>query len=345
MPNCYFTGESCTEEFDIVHGSAGEYFDSRICGKYCLTLNKNDFLFENKSGIKVFDKDKTASYLYYHALHGENKYYFLTLDELKDCVSDNDARILTPQIVENWYPKTFAEKIDLILLKLAELSVFDGDYIAIKHEAAPLLYFLKHKPSYITQIGKGIYVQRQFMLDYLISEGFVKKITENDVNYVMQLTNKALSRIYELQKNHSTNKNVFVSMAFNENTIDTREAIRQGIINAGYSPEFVDEIIHNHQIVPEMFRLIGESEFLIMDISDPNYGAYYEAGYALGLGKEVIITCKREIFTKEYKTEEEQKYEKYLKPHFDVLQKQILVWENYADLTKQLTEWIKAIIG
>ena len=93
-----------------------------------------------------------------------------------------------------------------------------------------------------------------------------------------------------------------------------------------------------------MFRLIRESRFLILEITDPNYGAYYEAGYALGLGKEVIICCKEEVFTKKYETEEEQKYQKYLQPHFDIAQKQILVWSNYEDLTHKLTEWIKAII-
>ena len=134
-------------------------------------------------------------------------------------------------------------------------------------------------------------------------------------------------------------------MAFNDDTKDTRDAIKAGIINAEFSPEFIDEIIHNKQIVPEMFRLIRECRFLILDISDPNYGAYYEAGYALGLGKEVIITCSDEVFRKEYKTEEEKKYMKYLKPHFDIAQKQILVWKDHADLTKQLSEWIKALFN
>lgn len=87
--------------------------------------------------------------------------------------------------------------------------------------------------------------------------------------------------------------------------------------------------------MPEMFRLIRECRFLILEISDPNYGAYYEAGYALGLGKkEVIICCKEDVFNKEYKTKEEKKYAKYLKPHFDIAQKQILVWKDYEDLTK-----------
>jgi hypothetical protein len=33
--------------------------------------------------------------------------------------------------------------------------------------------------------------------------------------------------------------------------------------------------------------------------------------------------------------------ERELKPHFDLAQKQILVWKDEADLTKKLTEWIK----
>ena len=94
------------------------------------------------------------------------------------------------------------------------------------------------------------------------------------------------------------------------------------------------------EIVPEMFRLIRECRFLIMDISDPNYGAYYEAGYALGFGKEIIITCSQEIYNKEYTTEEERRH---LKPHFDIAQKQILVWKDYNDLTKKLEQWIRAL--
>ena len=94
-----------------------------------------------------------------------------------------------------------------------------------------------------------------------------------------------------------------------------------------------------------MLRLIRESRFLIMDISDPNYGAYYEAGYAEGLGKEVIISCRKSIYNKKYMSEEEKKYERYLKPHFDIAQKQTLLWEDYDDLSFQLKKWIKAIIG
>lgn len=132
-------------------------------------------------------------------------------------------------------------------------------------------------------------------------------------------------------------------MAFSDGTKNIREVIRNGITNAGYSAELIDEIIHNKQIVPEMLRLIRESRFLVLDITEPNYGAYYEAGYAQGLGKEVIICCRAEK-TNEKLTIDEEKYSKYIRPHFDIAQKQILFWNDFNDLSKKLSEWIKAII-
>jgi len=186
-------------------------------------------------------------------------------------------------------------------------------------------------------------MQLSEMTDYLTTNEYAKISGDGDGFYVTLLA-EGWKRVDELQQQGTDSKEVFVSMSFAPSAALTREAIRNGIIKADFSPEFIDEIIHNRQIVPEMFRLIRECRFLILDISEPNYGAYYEAGYALGLGKEVIITCSAEVFSHKYESEEEKKYERYLKPHFDIAQKQILVWNDYDDLTRKLCEWIKALI-
>ena len=41
---------------------------------------------------------------------------------------------------------------------------------------------------------------------------------------------------------------------------------------------------------------IRSSRFLVADLSDENPGAYWEAGYAEGLGKPVIYTCARNVW-------------------------------------------------
>ena len=279
-------------------------------------------------------KEKLRQYLFYHS--SKLRPFICTEKKYKELDKGNFVEIynLSPSMVEAWYPKSFVEKIDLILLKLNELAEYDGAYISFGDFVEKLFFCLDTSSSGV----KGGYdktVQIEYIDDFLVGNGYVKGL--GGCNY--QLMPKALERIYELRRTQSNNKHVFVSMAFNDGTKQTREAIRQAIIDSGFSPEFIDEIIHNKQIVPEMFRLIRECRFLILDISDPNYGAYYEAGYALGLGKEVIISCSQEVFTKDFGAES-----KYRKPHFDIAQKQLLIWSNHDDLIKKLAEWIKAIV-
>ena len=294
------------------------------------------YLFTGTEKEHSYDTDELRSYLFYHD-DGAIP-VLVESDVYKNLGPFSNEKVynLTPQMVTAWYPKTFAQKVDLILMKLYEFSAYDGAPIFIEDD----VLFFRHKQSSSSSQSIDVQNQRNYMLSFLTDNGYIQA---SSVPPLYCLSPKALERIYELEKMQSVNKDVFVSMAFNEDTKDTREAIRSGINNAGFSSKFIDEIIHNHQIMPEMFRLIRECRFLILEISDPNYGAYYEAGYALGLGKEVIICCSKEVFDKKYETEEEKKYAKYLKPHFDIAQKQILVWNNYEDLTKKLSEWIKAL--
>ena len=343
---CYFTGADCLTPPPIFRVEGGVY-NSKLCGQY-------KFCCEYKDCIELFDKQKTACYLYYHKVV-KAKCFLLVPFALSsmytspDALSQNDTRhnffiVLTEKDVENWYPKTFAEKIDKILLKLHDLSAFEGDFVETKN-ASSLLFFTSPAPSSTISRGSEIEVQCNYIVDYLDKLDFIDKDGTK-----LRLTPKALERVYELQKTQADNKNVFVAMSFHESAKEIREAIKRGVSRAGFLTTIMDEVVHNHQIVPEMLRLIRESKLMIMDITDPNYGAYYEAGYALGLGKEVIITCSEDVFRrKEFfcseMTDPNKKncvyVEKSLRPHFDIAQKQILVWKNYEDLTKKLSEWIK----
>lgn len=327
---CPICGNNETERSYMDNGLFYHYF-CPVCGEYFIPWNI-DYRHNN-----VIFAEKLKSYLFYHK---SSKRPFVCSKEEYSSVDQNRYRSvynLTPEMVTNWYPVKFSDKVDLILLKLDELSEYDGAHILLGKNAERLL-FCADIHSAGSPEGKDISLQLNYMTRFLTDNGYVNS-QKNEEGLVFQLTPKALERIYDLQKTLSNNKNVFVSMSFNEGTTETREAIRQAIIDSGYSPEFLDEIIHNKQIVPEMFRLIRESKFLILDISDPNYGAYYEAGYALGLGKEVIACCNRQIFDTDFGAET-----KYRKPHFDIAQKQLLLWHDYDDLTHQLTEWIRAIV-
>lgn len=85
--------------------------------------------------------------------------------------------------------------------------------------------------------------------------------------------------------------------------------------------------------MPEIFHGIEKSKFVVVDITKQNYGAYYEAGYAQALGKEVIVCCKKEVFDNPD-----------TKPHFDIAQKSMILWEDDQDLLNKLVRRINATV-
>lgn len=86
--------------------------------------------------------------------------------------------------------------------------------------------------------------------------------------------------------------------------------------------------------MPEIFYEIKNSKFVVVDVTEQNYGAYYEAGYAQALGKEVIVCCRKEIFDNPD-----------TKPHFDIAQKSMILWVTEDDLKTRLINRIKATVS
>ncbi len=74
---------------------------------------------------------------------------------------------------------------------------------------------------------------------------------------------------------------------------------------------------------------IQTSRFLIADLTHENAGAYWEAGYAEGLGKPVIYTCEKNKF-------------ETCKTHFDTNHHLTLQWD--ANGSTEMVEELKATI-
>ena len=134
-----------------------------------------------------------------------------------------------------------------------------------------------------------------------------------------------------------TLKQGLIAISFSEKSERTLDAIRKGIVNAEYVPIVISEKEYNGQIVPEIFHEISRSMFLVMDSTVPNHGAYYEAGYAKGLKIPVIFTCKKDVF--------EKGDGKLIKPHFDIIQENHIIWEDEEELTKRLKKRIEATVA
>lgn len=74
------------------------------------------------------------------------------------------------------------------------------------------------------------------------------------------------------------------------------EHIVPAIEAAGFEASRVDRIDHNNKIDDEILVQIRRSRFVVCDLTYSNLGAYYEAGFAHGLGKQVFFICEKNYF-------------------------------------------------
>ena len=87
-------------------------------------------------------------------------------------------------------------------------------------------------------------------------------------------------------------------------------------------------------LIDDQLRVaLRRSRFVLADLTHDNEGAYWEAGFAEGLGRPVIYTCRQEVW-------------KEKKPHFDTNHLLTIVWspERVADVSRHLTDTIRATL-
>ncbi|MFC5603159.1 hypothetical protein [Sporosarcina koreensis] len=151
-------------------------------------------------------------------------------------------------------------------------------------------------------------------------------------------TNKILLKLQQAVKDEllrnrisirELRKTVFIAMSFASEMDKPREAIMRAIEDKGYKAIVIDEKEHNEQIVPQIFEEINRAEFVIADLTGHRNGVYYEAGFAKGLNKQVIFTCRADDFGNS---------------HFDVKQINTIRWENEWILEERLRKRIEAMM-
>ena len=169
------------------------------------------------------------------------------------------------------------------------------------------------------------------IITLLTELGFLKEVSGKSGYYY--LTAKAWERIEEIGHDTNNSRQAFIAMQFGNDTDSVYRTIKESIIESGFEPLRIDEKEHNKQIVPEILYEINRSKFVVFDLTTPNYGAYYEAGYALGRGIEVIARCRKKSFEND-KT----------RPHFDLVQKSIVIYDGDDDLKERLIRRITATV-
>ncbi len=144
------------------------------------------------------------------------------------------------------------------------------------------------------------------------------------------LTLRGWQRYEDLKQAKTASRFAFFARQFNNAQLDQvyERCLVPAVLQTGFELRtvtqkagLVDAVIEDE---------IRRCRFLLADLSDDNAGAYWEAGFAEGLGKDVIYICKTKDGDKEKRT------------HFDANHRHTVRWD-LSDLDYTAKQ-LKAVI-
>jgi hypothetical protein len=123
---------------------------------------------------------------------------------------------------------------------------------------------------------------------------------------------------------------VFVAMAFRPDVDPIYdEAIKPAIERCGLTAIRIDRKTFSGKICEQILIEVHAAEFVVADFAHHRGGAYFEAGYALALGKPILWSCREDQFAD---------------VHFNTRQYPHIIWKAETDLSTEIEARLKALL-
>ncbi|PGD05963.1 hypothetical protein [Bacillus toyonensis] len=298
-----------------VGGGRAEQYKCENCGTFSM-------IEEARIELNVEQKRKLSAILRKRNIRGMGK-IMIFLNRPDENLSEFPYPIYLLADLLSEYPDSASDRLDESLINLAKLSKFPGDPLYIR-ESDKSLFFVQS-----VHLLEMKYIANQLFQDELIE---ISKLSVADFPAHITVTAKGWNRIAELEKGREADtKQVFVAMSFSPKMDSLyQNAIATAVKEAGYEPIRIDKVEHNNKIDDEIIVKIRQSKFIIADFTEHRGDVYFEAGYAMGLGKPVIWTCRENDLAN---------------LHFDTRQYSHIVWKDERELKDSLLNRIRATIN
>jgi|SRR5579864_7742271 len=186
--------------------------------------------------------------------------------------------------------------LDKLTSSISELSVLDQFDAALRLicEMCPLVgqrsqfNYMEDWPLLVAKKPETVL----FILRELARMEYIERGSGGTPLIPSQPTWKAYERLQQIQASGRNSLSGFVAMSF-QVTQDPvwKEVMDPGITDAGYKPDRVDKYEHSNRIDDEIIAQIRRCRFLVADFTLQRNGVYFEAGFAQGLGRNVIFMC------------------------------------------------------
>jgi hypothetical protein len=186
-------------------------------------------------------------------------------------------------------------------------------------------------------VGSATFDEFELVFRYLRDKGLIEhKSGGGDIWVKVTLSFSGWERYQEIKRTASDSRRAFMAMQYdNKQLAEMFEKVFQdAVAQTGFDLHRLVDTPQPAGLIDDDLRVkIRASRFLIADLTDRNPGAYWEGGYAEGLGKPVIYTCRRDIFDDSKSC-----------PHFDTNHHLTILWESDADKRKEVGDKLKATI-
>lgn len=308
-------------EKDEIEDNTGKYISvksMRICGNYGLDRS-------NKSGIAIAESQPNSiDDLRFRARIGTE-----LINQIKSGV---DLPIVDQAMIARAHNPSSALSVPTRAHRLLEFMTRPGleAHISIN----------LHSYELVVEAAMGVTEsieedELQYFIDYLVEKQLIRDTTTADDGYIVTVEGY---EAVESRKDEEGSLEVFVAMWFDVSTEPVWNAIQSAVRQTGYEPKRIDQTEHNNLIDDEIISHIRRCKFVVADLTQGENGnrgsVYYQAGFARGLGKQVIQTVRKDIL--------EDK-----KVAFDLDHYPTLTWEgsDFSNFTKDLEYRIEAIFG
>lgn len=246
---------------------------------------------------------------------------------------DRFESVQITELLSTHAPKEISSQLDRALVNLRRLSGGLGHPVELDLEIGRSLFFARES------------TEAEFVVKALEQDGFLTAHAGSGTQRYLILTPAGWNRIAEIERGAAglNSKRAFVAMWYGNEKAKVEgensqrfcmsayeSGFRIGVERAGYEPERIDFKEFNGDIMDAVIAGIRSSRFLVADFTGQRPGVYYEAGFARGLGLEVIFTC----------------HESHLgAAHFDTNHMNHIAWGSPEDLARKLEKRIVATVG
>lgn len=216
------------------------------------------------------------------------------------------------------------EQVDLFIRWIAKTSDCPGEVVPFSKLEAESVVGARSK--------EGLDFILQYIGDEKLAEmqnisGLATRLHDKSA----KITFKGWEHYEQIRKGSTVYRKAFMAMQYGKPELENAytSAFKPSVSQAGF------ELIRQDQryragLIDNLMRVeIQGADFLIADLTHRNPGAYWEAGFAEGLGKPVIYTCEESVFKRK-------------KTHFDTNHHYTILWNRSNQI--QAGEELKATI-